>query len=185
MSVSEEFAKKMKEVRGRNGLKQKDLAAKIGATPQTISAYEKKGKTPTLENVASIAKALGVSLDWLCGIDTITFEDEDQPLSYGSIARSLTAMLRMGFAEFTQVMVKNGDILTSHDFQRDPELARYEEDFERIPHLEIVEETLANFLNSWKTMAELLESGQVNDDIFYEWEGGRLSALDGLELADN
>lgn len=67
------FARRMKKAREDKGMKQNELAKAVGVTPTTISAYEKSddegnGKKPTLENAKSIAEALGVSIDWLCGM---------------------------------------------------------------------------------------------------------------------
>ena len=68
-----EFARRMKAHREKMGLTQAQLGEKIGVSAQTISAYEKnisgdRGKAPTLDKVIPMAKALGVSLDYLCGI---------------------------------------------------------------------------------------------------------------------
>ena len=77
------FAQRMKQAREEKGLKQNELAKAVGVTPTTISAYEKSddegnGKKPTLENAQGIAKILGVSLDWLCGMsdnDSTSYTD--------------------------------------------------------------------------------------------------------------
>lgn len=66
------FAQRMKQAREQKNMKQNELAKIIGVTPTTISSYEKSddegnGKKPTLENAQAIAKALGVSLDWISG----------------------------------------------------------------------------------------------------------------------
>ena len=68
------FARRMREARVQKGIKQNQLADETGLTPQTISLYEKateggKGGQPTLKNAVAIAKALGVSLDWLCELE--------------------------------------------------------------------------------------------------------------------
>lgn len=72
------FAKRLKEAREHQGLKQHELANIIDVTPATISAYERangeKGKNPTLDKAISLANALGVSLDWLCGIECTNSE---------------------------------------------------------------------------------------------------------------
>lgn len=67
------FAQRMKQAREEKNIMQKNLAVIVGVTPTTISSYEKSdteghGKKPTLENAQAIAEALGVSLDWLCGM---------------------------------------------------------------------------------------------------------------------
>lgn len=74
------FAERMKQARTGAGMKQNELAKAVGVTPATISAYEKastdgNGKNPTLENAQKIAKALGVSLDWICGNGQPTPDD--------------------------------------------------------------------------------------------------------------
>ena len=65
-----EFTKRLRRKREEANFTQAQLAAIVGVSTQTISAYERtgeKGKTPTLDNAAKIAQALGVSLDWLIG----------------------------------------------------------------------------------------------------------------------
>lgn len=97
------FAKRLKESRLRTGLKQADLAEKAGITAASISAYESadgtKGKNPSLENAKAIAKALGVSLDWLCGLsdsnsDVSSGSIEDNRLS--SAVRFITSLIECG-----------------------------------------------------------------------------------------
>lgn len=69
------FAKRLREARECNGLKQSELASKAHITPATVSAYElfdenSTGKKPSLHNAIELAKALNVSLDWLCNLST-------------------------------------------------------------------------------------------------------------------
>ena len=54
--------------RRRQGLKQKDLAAKVGIHPVTLSRIE-HGTMPgvTLQVIATLADALGISVDHLLG----------------------------------------------------------------------------------------------------------------------
>lgn len=65
------FAKRLKEARAEKGLTQKELAALSGVSTVMISSYERTdaeaGKNPSLSVVYSIASALDVSIDWLCG----------------------------------------------------------------------------------------------------------------------
>lgn len=68
------FAQRLKQAREDFPMKQSELAKLVGVTPATISAYEnsdgkENGKKPTLENAQNIASVLGVSLDWLCGLN--------------------------------------------------------------------------------------------------------------------
>lgn len=69
-----EFSTRLRDTRRQKGVTQEWLANEISVTPQTISAYERnsageKGKTPTLDKAILLAQTLGVSLDYLCGIE--------------------------------------------------------------------------------------------------------------------
>ncbi len=63
------FSERLTETRQAAKLNYKELSEKSGVTSTAISYYEKGTKAPTLESAAKIAVALGVSLDWLCGIE--------------------------------------------------------------------------------------------------------------------
>lgn len=79
------FGTSVKKLRESLGLSQKDLAEKIGVTPNTISAYEKKIKFPSLKHAIEIANSLYCSLDALCG------EQNNVTLNtYSDVIRMLT-----------------------------------------------------------------------------------------------
>lgn len=77
------FPKRLKEARQNKGLNMAELAEKTGITASAISSYEKaegngksKPKIPSVENAMKLAIALGVSIDWLCGMDLATSNSE-------------------------------------------------------------------------------------------------------------
>lgn len=67
----EMFSCKLRIARIKRKLKQSELAQAIGVSAATISSYEKviTPKVPSLDNAYKISRCLGISLDWLCGID--------------------------------------------------------------------------------------------------------------------
>ena len=70
------FARRLKETRQNLNKSMSDLAEETGLTASAISSYEKEdGKTPSLINAQKIATALGVSLDWLSGMDEVQSDD--------------------------------------------------------------------------------------------------------------
>lgn len=91
------FKKRLKEAREKAGLRQNELADISGVTNVTVSAYEstdgKRGMNPSLSNVEALAKALHVSLDWLCGIKTNNNEIESR-------LRSLSEFIDSNAIEF-------------------------------------------------------------------------------------
>ena len=68
MSDLKIFSSRLKELRSRNKLTQKEFSQKVGCTAATLSAYENGTKNPSLEIIKSIAEACEVSIDWLCGL---------------------------------------------------------------------------------------------------------------------
>ncbi len=72
-NISNIFSQRLREARIKAEMSQAELSRHTGITPSTLSSYEVKDnpKKPTMEKVVLIAKALNVSLDWLCGITDI------------------------------------------------------------------------------------------------------------------
>lgn len=65
-NLNELVSRRLKEVRLRKGLTQKQIADKAGVSMQAISNYE-NGHAPTLENLIVIAETLDVPIGWLVG----------------------------------------------------------------------------------------------------------------------
>lgn len=57
---------RIKELRKRLGMTQKEFAVANGMTQSSLSLYEKGSVIPSTENLVKIAKKYNVSLDWLC-----------------------------------------------------------------------------------------------------------------------
>lgn len=60
------FAKRLREARMNAKLQQTQLAELSGVNHKTISYYELSGQSPTMDKAKALAKALNVSLTWLC-----------------------------------------------------------------------------------------------------------------------
>lgn len=73
------IAERIKQKRKELKMTQRGLAKAARATPTVISAYEKAQKKPSIGTMIKIAEALNVSIDWLCGKETVkeikTLED--------------------------------------------------------------------------------------------------------------
>lgn len=54
---------KLKQLRKQSGLSQTELAAAIGVTQGAVSQWEMGASKPSLDNLVSIAKALGCKVD--------------------------------------------------------------------------------------------------------------------------
>lgn len=58
---------RIQEIRKRKGIKQKELAAKLGIAANTLSQYEAGSREPDIETTKKIARELDVSVDELVG----------------------------------------------------------------------------------------------------------------------
>ncbi len=93
------FSKRLKEARTDKNMTQKELSEKSGVSTVMISAYERSntnsGKNPALNNIYAIATALGVSIDWLCGLteDTTTGNDNATKITMKTLLLSLIHLI--------------------------------------------------------------------------------------------
>ena len=66
------FGERLLEARKRQRITQGDLADRAGVTRSAIGGYEKMGKDASYEVLVKIARALGVTTDYLLGLDDNT-----------------------------------------------------------------------------------------------------------------
>ena len=65
--MSNEIGNRIREARVQAGLKQKELAEKIGVSESRVSQYEKGSQNPRIGTLLKIADALEISVQYLCG----------------------------------------------------------------------------------------------------------------------
>lgn len=78
-----ETAQRLADLRRSKGFSQEGLARKLGLSRQAVSKWERAESAPDTENLISLAKLYGVSLDELLNPsdeieDDIEFENEDR-----------------------------------------------------------------------------------------------------------
>lgn len=64
-----DFTKRLREARQAAGLGQQDIAAAAGISKTAYSSYETGRRQPDLSRLCRLAGALGVSADWLLGLE--------------------------------------------------------------------------------------------------------------------
>lgn len=67
---------RIKYLREKNGLTQKDVAVKLGVEPAAISKYELNMREPNIEAIKKLATIFNVSIDYLLGRAPDVFVDE-------------------------------------------------------------------------------------------------------------
>lgn len=64
-----DFGDKLKALRLKSGLTQKQLAERLGVTKSVVSYYELQTRTPSPEILIKLASIFRVSTDYLLGLD--------------------------------------------------------------------------------------------------------------------
>lgn len=73
----------------KHGMTQRELAHRVGVTEAVMSRYISGDREPKPEMLANIATALGVTSDYLLGIE---YDEFDQPRIRRLIARNASSM---------------------------------------------------------------------------------------------
>lgn len=68
---------KLRALREKKGLLQKELANEIGISTSTIGMYEQGRREPDFETVKKLANYFGVSIDYLADNESKLFNDEE------------------------------------------------------------------------------------------------------------
>lgn len=179
MDYMAEFAQRLRAQREKQGLTQAQLAGKVGVTSQTISAYEKncageKGKTPTLDKAVSLARVLGVSLDYLCGssqdIEGISFENLADVVSFLTV-----------ITKYFDCSVRSGTINLNEEEAYSETDERGEEVYiatAEVAMLTIKNSMLANFFGKRNKMYRLYSDGTIEEDMYNSWLRGETEKLE-------
>lgn len=77
-SILKLFGKRLKKFRKTKGLTQEQLAEKAGLHHTFIGAVERGSKNPSLESIAKIAEALGISLRELFPPNRLSSEADNE-----------------------------------------------------------------------------------------------------------
>lgn len=173
-----EFARRLKEQRDNMGWTQAQLAEKIGVTPQTISAYEKnmsgdKGKTPTLDKVIDIAKCLGTSIDYLCGLS-----NESSTKKMNNLADVL---------DYVNELARHIHCSAGTKYIQLPEAEWYPVTDEFANEFEVRDQAavvivlnsylLANFFKKRDKMRRLANEGTIDRELYDSWYSGEVERL--------
>lgn len=108
----ERFSERLKQARSARGLSQADLATALaqggtGEVTQSAVSYWESGKNlPTLDAFAALTQALGVSADWLLGLDGGALPKDAQRLAK-QLAALPPARRRAVAALLTHLKVKS------------------------------------------------------------------------------
>ena len=72
------FSKRLKEIRIKNNMTQKQLGDLINVTKVSICCYEKGTRTPSLDTLMDLANVFKLSIDYFLGNDKYIVADDDK-----------------------------------------------------------------------------------------------------------
>lgn len=162
------LALRIKELRKNMHKTQAEFAEYVGCTAATLSAYENGAKSPSLEIVKNIAEKCHVSMDWLCGIDTIKNETVE---NYGELLKYL-------------IKAFNNQELDVHIYEPPNEPWRTDINLyfsltENIEYTALFKETL----DDWLAMRNLLFKEAIKQDVFDLWLEDSARKFSGYKIA--
>ena len=102
--TTEIFISRLDQARKEKGLTQRELANRVGVTEVSMSRYANGARVPKGPIVVNIAKALGVSVDYLVGTSSVkkrqTNADRIRNMSDEELAELITGSLNFDCADY-------------------------------------------------------------------------------------
>lgn len=165
------FENRMIDARKRLGLTQKQVADKAQIQPTTYSTYETNKKTPPLDIALRIAKALDVSLEWLCGVKT-----EREISTYGDIIRCLNGIKRI-------MVDKSWPVSISPFLKPDPAIKHVEN--QQTVVLQFASPILFDYFQKSKQFYSLISSSNADHELIDTWYKSKLEELSKIPIENN
>ena len=149
MGELEIFALRLKQMREKMQMTQKEFSAFLGVKQQTLSGYERGTAKPPLDIAKNISKKCNVSLDWLCGLSDRENPDEKVKKYSNIVALLLKLNTGIGIGlktiESNDAYKCNSSVLTIED------------------------DILFDFINEWDKMRALKSATTIDNDVFALW----------------
>lgn len=144
------FSERLKEIRIKLNLTQKQLGDMVNANSATISAYETGIKNPSLGIVKQICEKCKVSLDWLCGLSNNN--DTDEVKTYGDIIK-LLVKLSEGVNVYIMTKAYDAEKL----------------DLRATGELIFLDTTVIDFFSEWGKTKNLYEQDIIDLELYSLW----------------
>lgn len=165
------FSDRLRELRLKRNLTQKDFAEKIGVTAAALSAYENNLKNPSVAVAKRIAESFDVSLDWLCGLTEIENYNEDIE-TYADLIRLLVKLSNI------ECSLCAWDVLYEDN--------SYIDDMSRTginyAILRNSDKTIVHFFKDWEQMRGLYIAGTIDKHLYDLWLSDRINQYEDFPL---
>lgn len=192
------FSERLKETRLSQGLTQKQLAEKAEMAVASYSSYEKGAKKPPLDGALRLAKALNVSLDWLCGYSrskgVMKLETQADVmrvfLNMDSTGLNISVDEDLIPADADETLSRDDiDMLYQEHYQEIQALASIGESYAYDPGprssraiFRISHYKLAKFFEKWSAIREQYRNGTIDEELYNLWCEKQLSEAQKIPL---
>lgn len=171
MEYCKEFGKRLREARQNVNKSQRDISEAIGISAQMVSAYEKQERKPSIEVAAALAGELGVSLDYLCGIQNV----QPKKFIYEPLSEMLSYIGKLSGYFDCSCAVKR--VSLSEEESYDVQCGEYEWETvteEDVAVLYIKDHCVTDFVRNWIKMYSLYKEKVISREILEAWYCGEI-----------
>ena len=182
MDYCVEFGKRLREARLNAKKNQRDIAESAKISPQMVSAYEKQERKPSIEVAAALADALGVSLDYLCGLE-IKKAGVQNISNYADAIRHISELAKYFSCtcEVVERPLPEGaweQVQVGYDEWED--ITTYDEAI-----ICIDDHFITGFLRRWNEIAPLYDKGIISKELMDNWYSGEIERLEQIAAASD
>ncbi len=181
-----EFRDRIKELRTRAKMTQKEFAEKAKISVAAYAAYEQGPKLPSLEIAVKIAQAFNVSLDWLCGLKGE--HSDGVPKSVGDIIKMFINMsLTTMYFDIKEEVLRLDQV---------PNLPKQYERFasadeKGVHHIDqavfkCADPDLSSFFQQWVPLYKLYKDSTIGENVYLLWANDQINkySRDALDLIE-
>lgn len=156
------FSQRLRELRQKMQLTQKDFATSVGTTSVTLSAYENNSKKPSLDIVKEIAQKYNVSIDWLCGMDSVLPSTDKKKATYSDIIKMIISIYSIE------------DLEVELSSEPSDKAKTFVDETKELGCLKFNNSQITGFMSEWKDMLNLVERGTITPHLYELWINDQL-----------
>lgn len=146
---------RLKDLRQKENMTQKEFCEKIGCTMASLSAYENGSKVPPTSTLINIASAFDCSVDWLLGLkETPVYDNKPSPIqTYSDYIKQL-------------FLLDNAPI----SFFKDCSCSYQDTDLTYYKGIAFSDPVIKLFLEKWRQTQKLYNDGTIDKTIYEAWQ---------------
>lgn len=173
MGEFEILGQRLKELRKKLNMNQKEFSKHIGISTASLSAYETGVKNPSIGVFKSIALKCNVSIDWLCGLE----EKKTEITTYKELLE-LLILLNSCKGLWTYMIseeVDNFALYDDDDLKSGSESAFFD-DRNIATGIGFTDPRVKGFFREWEKIKSLKDSSTIDDELYNLWVEKTLSS---------